>query len=189
MGPIPSLFLFVGNTTLTMTKIITIILALTFISPTAIQRKPAYGLLKKADEVVIYSFNLKSNQKTAVLCRQKNNKYLIYRFGTKDKVELQYPAIPDINSWKLFKYEGYSRGGGKANDAEEIHSVEFFNAGVTYNMDDGWNANHGSYAEILIKTGKKPIDLIGDPHSKVGTIGSLRDYSDLIPNSLDDESN
>jgi hypothetical protein len=172
-----------------MTKIITIILALTFISPITIRKKLDYGLLKKADEEVIYSFNLKNNRKTAVLCRQKNNKYLVYRFGTKGKIELQYPAIPDINSWKLFKYKGYSRGGGKANDAEEIHSVEFFNAGVTYGIYDGWNANRGSYAEILIKTGKKPIDLIGDPHSKVGTIGLLRNYPELIPNSLDDESN
>jgi hypothetical protein len=189
MGSIPSLFLFAANTTFTMTKLLTIILALTFISPVTMQKKADYGLLKKVDEMVVYSFNLKSNGKTAILCRQKDSKYLVYRFGTKDKVELQYPAIPDNNSWKLFKYEGYSRGGGKANDAEEIHSVEFFNAGVTYKMCDDWNANHGSDVEIIVQSTKRPIYLIGNIHSKIGSLSSLRDYADLIPNRLDDESN
>jgi hypothetical protein len=119
----------------------TIILFLVFLLSAIIgygQKIKYFGLLKRPDERVIFSFRLKNSNKTAMLCRQKNNRYLVYRFGTEGKIELQYPAILTATSWKEFKYDGYTRGGGRENSAEVENSVTFINNGTRYKLYEDW---------------------------------------------------
>ncbi|MCR8557601.1 hypothetical protein KXD93_08105 [Mucilaginibacter sp. BJC16-A38] len=147
------------------------------------QQKLDPGVLKKADEQVLFSFKLKSNNKIVTVCREKDNKYLVYRFGTADKMELQYPAVLNEASWKLFKYSGYSRGGGVQNEASELHSISFTNNGAVYQIYDDWNINEGTDAGILVKVGKKKTDIPGDVKTKTGTLAALKNYGRLIPNT------
>src|SRR5260221_234178 len=103
---------------------------LLFINSIFAQKKVDYGVLLKADEKVLYSFVIKSSSKIALVCTQKDNKYIVYRFGTKDKAELQYPTLLNAASWKSFRYDGYSRTGVN-NSPTEIHSLSFKNNNVT----------------------------------------------------------
>jgi len=43
------------------------------------------------NEEVIYSFETKNGKKMS-LVKDKTNKYIQYRFGTKTKVEMEFPA-------------------------------------------------------------------------------------------------
>src|SRR5690348_4133630 len=90
--------------------------------------------LCRQNEEIVYSIRFKNSGQVASLCRDKGNKYLVYRFGKKDKVELTYPAQLNSASWKSFKFYGAKRFGGAANDAFVDYHVDFSNNGVKYQL-------------------------------------------------------
>ena len=69
------------------------------------------------NEENIISFITKKG-KIVTLSKDKNNEYIIYRFGSKEKIELEYPE-KNKNSWNKFTYSFYHRGGGKANSTDQ----------------------------------------------------------------------
>jgi len=75
------------------------------------------------NEKNIISFITKKG-KILTLSKDKNNGYLVYRFGTKEKIQLEYPE-KNKDSWKKFKYSYYHRGGGKMNSAMDLITVWF----------------------------------------------------------------
>lgn len=124
-----------------------------------------------------------------LICNQKDDKYLVYRFGTKDKIELQYPGVLNATSWKSFRYSGYSRGGGSRNLAMEMHSFTFTNNKVVYKITEDWEAEHNeNSAGIIINTNGKKIELPGRASSKNGSLGLLRDKVDLIHNYYEEDT-
>jgi len=68
----------------------------------------SYGQIDLSDnlcaknEEVIMSFKTLNRSKVISICKEKTGRYLVYRFGTKDKIELQYPKKLDKTSWTLF---------------------------------------------------------------------------------------
>ena len=91
--------------------------------------------LCRAGEGILFAFNTKSG-KTATLCRGPKGAYLVYRFGTDAKVELQYPTKLDASSWRKFTYWSYTRGGGASNEGVESAQLRFENGGVSYTLTD-----------------------------------------------------
>jgi hypothetical protein len=58
------------------------------------------------------------------LSLDKKKNYLVYRFGQKDKVELQFPE--ELNgSFEKFTYNYYFRGGGAGNMGLDLNYVSF----------------------------------------------------------------
>ena len=152
------------------------------------QKKIDYGVLQKPGEEVIFAFSLKKSNKIVLVCNQKDDKYLVYRFGTKDKVELQYPGVLNTTSWKAFRYSGYSRGGGPGNLAMEMHSLTFKNNQVLYEIKDDSEAEHNeNSASIIVNTNGKKIALVGKALSKNGSLGLLRDKENLIHNYYEED--
>ncbi len=90
-----------------------------------------YSQFVLANEEVIYSFET-GNRKKMVLVKDKKNEYIQYRFGTKNKIEMEFPTERSKESWKMFHYIFYMRGGGKANSAQEIANLGFTNSGFHY---------------------------------------------------------
>lgn len=83
------------------------------------------------NEAVVLSF--KTNKKKQVfLCRDKDNRYLVYRFGNKSNVELQFPDKLDETSFRKFEYSSYFRGGGIENLAMSLDYLSFINSGYRY---------------------------------------------------------
>jgi hypothetical protein len=83
------------------------------------------------NETVIFSF-LTSKGKTVTLNKDKEDKYLVYRFGTKDHIEFQFPEKPGSDSWQQFEYSFLFRGGGIPNDGMDVNYIAFINGGYKY---------------------------------------------------------
>ena len=99
-----------------MKKIITIFFVLIFTTNTYAQFDKQ---LCKPNEEIVFAFQLK-NLKWVSVCKEKNEKYIVYRFGNQNKIELQYPDILDSTSWQQFTFQGYSRGGRKAKCGDAL---------------------------------------------------------------------
>lgn len=137
------------------------------------------------NEVNIYSFETKSGKKM-MLAKDKNNKYIIYRFGTKNKIEFQYPEKTK-ESWHKFIYSFYLRGGGKMNEGMDLNYVVFTNQNYKYIIYYSYFAvqekvNIG--VKIIDLKTKKTIDIKGDYKTLKGNLTNFRD-NNLI--NFDDE--
>ncbi len=83
------------------------------------------------NEVVVLSFKTKK-KKQVFLCRDKDYHYLVYRFGTKSNLELQFPEKLNESSFQKFEHSSYFRGGGIENLAMNLDYLSFTNSGYRY---------------------------------------------------------
>ena len=66
-----------------------------------------FKYLCKEIEDVLLSFQIADSNKFDPICFSKNQQdYIIYRYGTKDKIELEHPLKTE-SSWKDFTYSYY----------------------------------------------------------------------------------
>ena len=100
------------------------------------------------NETLIFSFKT-NNNKILTLCTDKNFNYLVYRFGTSQKVELQYPEVLDKTSWDKFYFYSYHRGGGIDNAGLDIDVISFTNHKTTYAIHDEWAIDKEGEHEYL----------------------------------------
>jgi hypothetical protein len=136
----------------------------------------------QAGETVVFSFVTKAG-KTAALCQGPKEAYLVYRFGTAAKIELQYPAKLDASSWQKFTYWSYHRGGGAHNAGLEIAKLKFTNQGVKYELSDQTSAFYNKQKEedyrrevgIDVVVKGKTIFVAGDAETAVGDMMGLKD--------------
>lgn len=77
-----------------------------------------------ANEEVVFSFETVKGKKM-VLAKDKKDTYIVYRFGTSKKIELEYPKDKNKESWNKFIFAYYSRGGGAQNLAMDLDKVVF----------------------------------------------------------------
>ncbi|MDR6941634.1 hypothetical protein [Mucilaginibacter pocheonensis] len=107
----------------------------------------------KDNEKVLLQFNTQAG-KRLVLAIDSNNKYLVYRYGSQNHVELQYPRDLD-NSFSLFKYAYKSKNAGVINSNFGYSQLHFSNIEFTYNIYNQYD-RMGSITRIgLIVTNNK----------------------------------
>jgi hypothetical protein len=138
------------------------------------------------NEALIFSFHTSNGNKVVSLIKEKNGKYLVYRFGTKVKLELEYPNKLDTTSWKAFTLNGYKRFGGKANDALTDYTISFTNKGVTYELYES-SKDEGNFNEIGVKVtiNGKQTNIKGNNKTKIGSLLRL-DNESMIHNTVYD---
>ena len=85
------------------------------------------------NETVIFSFSTQ-NGKIATLNKEKNNHYIVYRFGTRNKTEFEYSDTTK-DSWTKFTYSFYCDRSGL--DFDFRHDPK---------SPDGWNGQ-GTFRE------------------------------------------
>ena len=135
--------------------------------------------LCKSNEEIVFAFQLK-NLKWVSVCKEKNGSYIVYRFGTKSKIELQYPSKLDSTSWQQFTFQGYVRGGGKQNAAMRFGYLNFYNNDINYEVYDLWNSDDDKEkCGVWVKPNKKTIDMKGNLESRKGSLVELI-YEDKI---------
>ncbi|MCH5597474.1 hypothetical protein [Niabella ginsengisoli] len=127
-----------------------------------------------SNEEIIYSFETKSGKKM-VLVKDKNNAYMQYRFGSQNKIELEFPTEKTKESWQKFEYNSYWRGGGVENSGMEIDNLQFSNNGYTYLVYRTYFAEgEKNAAGIIITDSKgKEIRINGMPETIQGCICNL----------------
>jgi len=128
------------------------------------------------NEVLIFSFDTKTS-KHVLLAKDSTDKYIIYRFSNKDKIEMEFPDMTN-NSWKKFKYSFYLRGGGLENDGLDLNYVFFENENYRYVIYQTYSAadseSNIGVKVIDIKT-NKTSDIPGNPKTRKGTLIDFRD--------------
>lgn len=149
-------------------------------------------------EELIYSIRLKNSMKRLSICKSENNDYLIYRFGTKEKVEFEFPDNKK-SSWDKFTYMSYLRGGGALNCGLDLNYLKFENKNNIYIIYDEFSAEANStdvgiiiYDKNLksdisehkdryfeLETEYKETVIEGDPASIIGSLIDFR-YEDRI---------
>ena len=77
----------------------------------------------KSSEKCVLEFQT-TEGKRLVIARDKQNRYLVYRFGTNLNIELQYPSKP-FQAHKPFHHSFYYRGGGIHNDPMNLNYLYF----------------------------------------------------------------
>ena len=135
--------------------------------------------LCKPNEEIIFSFQLK-NKKWVTVCKEKNGEYIVYRFGTSNKLELQYPTLLDSTSWQQFTFQGYIRGGGKQNAAMRFGYLNFYINNTNYEVYDIWNSEDDKEkCGVSVKPDKQTIDMQENLKSRKGSLVELV-YEDKI---------
>ncbi|MDO3425436.1 hypothetical protein QWT87_11085 [Chryseobacterium sp. APV1] len=128
------------------------------------------------NEEIVYSFDTK-NGKRMYLVKDKTNKYIQYRFGTKTKMEMEFPKERTKESWKKFHYNSYWRGGGVENAGMEIDNLQFKNNGFEYLLFRTYHAEGESYSAGIIITDNKGKEtrISGNYKTVKGCICDLQD--------------
>jgi len=125
------------------------------------------------NEKVVFAFQLK-NKKWVSVCKEINESYIVYRFGTKTKIELTYPSVLDTTSWQKFSFNGYNRGGGKQNAAMYWGYLSFTNNNVNYEIYHHWNSEDDKeLCGMRIALNGKKTELSGILNTRKGHLLSL----------------
>lgn len=139
-------------------------------------KKQESAKYKLVNENLIFSFTTQ-NAKILSLCMDKNGQYLIYRFGTADKIELEFPKTKDRNSFSNFEYTGWERHGGVKNEGMNLNYIVFELKENKYIIYETYFAV-GDVSKVGIKIinrkTNKEIDISGLNRSKKGTLSDFR---------------
>lgn len=127
-------------------------------------------------EQVLFSFDTQ-NGKRLTLNKRKIDNSIVYRFGTKDRVEFEFPGKAG-NSNKDFKYSFYMRGGGAQNEGMDLNYVYFSNNGFKYVIYDTYAAvghKQETGVKIINLKTQKITDIKGSLKTRKGTLIDFRD--------------
>jgi hypothetical protein len=129
------------------------------------------------NEKVVFSF-ISKNNKIMSICISKDKSYIVYRYGTKEKIELEYPKDKK-DSWSKFKYTYYFRGGGPENEGIDLNYLIFNNNGYTYTIFQEYYSVEGRTKCGLRIENSNKIEIKGDIKSAIGTLVDFR-YNNKI---------
>jgi hypothetical protein len=137
--------------------------------------------LLRQDEEIIFSFKTKKG-KTMNVVLHKENKYMAYRFGTENSVELQFPDELE-NTFEQFTYRYYFRGGGAMNMGLDLNYLSFKGDTHKFVVFDEWSAGENENDEGSSSVGIKIIDLSSQKEIVIEGIsstvkGTLIDFRD-----------
>jgi hypothetical protein len=123
------------------------------------------------NQKIIFSFKTKKKHKTVSLITNAKEDYLIYRYGTPEHLEFQYPKIINDSSWKKFFVENY-----KSQSALLIH-IEFKNDNWKYTIfyNEFLKSPKNNKVGIILTSPKgKHIKVDGDIKTIKGDINYFR---------------
>ncbi len=137
------------------------------------------------NEIVVFSFETGAHKNLSI-CKHSNRDYLVYRYGSSDSVEFQYPKTLSKKSWDAFSFSGMKRGGGKANSGFGDYDLSFSNKGFSYVVFQMWNDEDDTYSIGVVvrneKT-KRETHIDGVPSSQKGSLVLLEDEGRNIKNT------
>lgn len=143
----------------------------------AYAQKPT-SCLCEGSEQNIYSFET-TKGKLLSLCQASDQQYMVYRYGKKGAIELQFPDKLDKSSWEQFTYS-YQLRGGVANEGLDLNSVIFKIGNTKYEVYQDWSAAAGSSIGVRVNTNGQIIDIKGIQRTVAGSLMDLRE-NEFIP--------
>ncbi len=138
--------------------------------------------LCRNDETLIFGFKTKK-KKSVSICVSKDGTYIIYRFGTKNKIEFEYPKNIN-NSWKLFRYDYYFRGGGKKNSGLDLNYLSFIHDNIKYRVYTEYSAEDETTligVKVIDLKSNEKVNIPGELKTRRGSLVDFRfDYQGKI---------
>lgn len=134
------------------------------------------------NENLAFAFQTKNGKKLTI-CTDKDDAYIVYRFGTADKIEIEFPENKDETSFQKFEYTGWERGGGVQNEGMNLNYLAFSTNGFKYIIYDTYFAvgDKESVGIRVVNTQtKKQTDIKGIYKTIKGNLGDFRS-DDRIP--------
>jgi hypothetical protein len=136
-------------------------------------------------EKTVFSFQESKSKKLTSICKGTKSEYLVYRFGRKEKVELQYPAELNESSWKKFEFYGRRRPGGKMNAGFGDYTLSFENGQVQYVVFQEWSDEDDTYSiGVHVDANGKTTVLKGNKNTQQGSLVLLESESQHIRNKV-----
>ena len=136
------------------------------------------------NENIIISFKMKNSAKTAALLAAKDGSYIVYRFGTKNNVELEYPQDKKDSFEKFFldynwflSGEGYSLYFRNGGFQYEIYENETY--GNTGNPEEGGQLIHSVGIGVKNLSTGKITYLEGMGETVKGRLWDLKDNNKI----------
>ena len=132
---------------------------------------------KLPNEEIILEFETTKGKKLVVAI-DSNEDYLVYRYGSTDNIELQFPE--DLTtSWNSFQHSWYLRGGGTQNEGMDLDYLYFDRGEYRYVVFQEYYSSSSSNFEYGIKvintrTDKRTV-IEAKPSTVKGTLSTLRD--------------
>lgn len=133
------------------------------------------------NENLIFSFQTK-NAKFLTICIDKDEKYIVYRYGTYEKIEMEFPESKNKNSFEKFEYSGWERHGGIQNEGMRLDYLTFSINNYKYIIYDtyyavGDESNVG--IKILNSETNQTTNIKGIYRTIKGSLSSFR-FNDKI---------
>ncbi len=145
-----------------------------------------HSFAQTPNEKLIYSFKTKKGKLMSLTLDTVSNT-MIYRYGTKNKTELE--KTDNLNDDKVvFTYSFYFRG-GPSNAGLDLNYVKFTNKNFTYIIYDEYSADDDSRdVGIRLKnnTNNKEYTIKALPKSIKGDLSFFRD-EEIIPIEEEEE--
>jgi len=127
------------------------------------------------NEDILIGFKMENSSKILTVCIEKNDGYIVYRYGTKENIELEFPQNK-ADSWAHFTYE---MGWGKVYNS---YFLTFNNGGYSYSVYHGLEFDdYQNFREISCSISitniatEKNTGLKGVPESIIGGLVDLPD--------------
>jgi len=138
------------------------------------------GHLKDGEHLVFGFLTKKGKTLTVAEGKVENDMhatYIVYRYGTKDKVELSFPAEGEMFSPEEFICSIYMRPGGPENAGLDVKSLKFNIKGYKYEVYDEYSAESSKGRSIGVRvTDMKKKKVIADIEGDISTMyGSMVD--------------
>lgn len=127
------------------------------------------------NEHLIFSFNT-ITEKKVVLAKDSTDKYIVYRFGTEEEIEINFPQLIK-DSWERFTYSYYFRGSGVDNEGLDLNYVNFIEGNYKYIIYQVFSASDDKKncgLKIINVRTNELTELIGKPESTEGNLIQLR---------------
>lgn len=140
------------------------------------------SLYNPPNEKTIYSFQT-HNGKIMTLNVDANLNYIVYRFGSKNIIELEFPTEKDKSSFEKFEYSHYFRPLQKGVEGMDLKYVTFINNGKKYVVYDNVT-NYSKSREVreigikvFLATNETGINIKGRNKTKKGSLGYFSNKS------------
>lgn len=135
---------------------------------------------KETNENILLQFETIEGKKL-VISIEENQKYIIYRYGTSNNIELEFPNNLK-NSWDKFSHSWYLRGGGIQNEGMDLDYLYFEKDNFKYVVFQEYYSKtkktEYGIKVINLKTNKVSV-IKANPKTINGTLSDLREINKI----------
>ncbi len=133
----------------------------------------------KRGEVNVISFQTLNGKHVAIVTGV-DDKYIVYRFGTDKKIELEYPSPKDSTTWKKMFFNWHMHPSMGEDDGVDYDCLSFVKDKFRYAIYESRSGNSVNLGVKVMDLNDRVIaDFPGIESTRKGTLMNLRNNENL----------